>query len=68
MRKDGGAGPDGVTAAPDNAAMTDLDPWKNPPAVKAGRVDPIGSGAASLGTGIRLADRMGPALTELAGS
>lgn len=62
------AGPDGVTASPDNAAMTDLDLWKNLSAVKAGRVYPIVSGAASLGTGIQLADRMDTVLTELAGS
>ncbi|GAB7051348.1 ABC transporter substrate-binding protein [Catenuloplanes indicus] len=62
------AGPDGVTASPDNAAMTDLDLWKNLSAVKAGRVYPIVSGASSLGTGIQLADRMDTVLTELAGS
>ena len=62
------AGPDGVTASPDNAAMTDLDLWKNLPAVKAGRVYPIVSGASSLGTAIQLADRMDTVLTELAGA
>ncbi|WP_051797246.1 ABC transporter substrate-binding protein [Catenuloplanes japonicus] len=60
------AGPDGVTASPDNAAMTDLDVWKNLSAVKAGRVYPIVSGASSLGTAIQLADRMDTVLTELA--
>ncbi|MFI5844976.1 hypothetical protein ACIA8K_35275 [Catenuloplanes sp. NPDC051500] len=62
------AGPDAVPAAPDNAAMTDLELWKNLSAVKAGRVCPIVSGASSPGTAIPLADRTDTVLTTLAGA
>jgi iron complex transport system substrate-binding protein len=62
------AGPDGVTASPDNAALTGTPVWKNLSAVQAGRVYPIVSGASSLGTGIQLADRMDAVLTQLATS
>jgi iron complex transport system substrate-binding protein len=54
------AGPDGTTAAPDNAAMTDLELWRDLPAVRAGACTP--------GTAIQLADRMDTVLTQLAGS
>lgn len=53
------AGSGGVTASPDNAAMTDLDVWKNLPVVP---------GDEAPGTAIPLADRMDTVLTELAGS
>ncbi|MEV6345850.1 ABC transporter substrate-binding protein [Actinoplanes sp. NPDC051851] len=60
------AGPDGVTASPDNAALTGTAAWKNLAAVKANHVYPIVSGASSLGTGIQLAERMDTVLTQLA--
>ena len=60
------SGPDGVTEAPDNAALTGQALWKNLPATKAGHVYPVVSGASSLGTGIQLAERMDTVLTELA--
>ncbi|MDG4795654.1 ABC transporter substrate-binding protein [Micromonospora sp. WMMD1082] len=59
------SGPDGVTPAPDSAALTDSALWKQLPAVRAGRVYPILSGAASLGTGLELTERIDTVLTEL---
>ncbi|MFY1638100.1 ABC transporter substrate-binding protein [Solwaraspora sp. WMMB335] len=60
------SGPDGVTPAPDNVALTDTALWQQLPAVQAGQVYPILSGAASLGTGLELVERIDVVLTELA--
>lgn len=56
---------DGTTPAPDNVALTDSALWQQLPAVQAGRVYPILSGAASLGTGLELVERIDVVLTEL---
>lgn len=58
--------PDGVTEAPDNQPLTGSALWQQLPAVQAGRVWPVLSGAASLGTALELITRLDTVLTELA--
>ncbi|GAB3440191.1 ABC transporter substrate-binding protein [Actinophytocola sediminis] len=58
--------PDGVTEAPDNTPLTSNALWAQLPAAKAGRVWPVLSGAASLGTALELVERFDTVLTELA--
>ncbi|MGB3439743.1 MAG: ABC transporter substrate-binding protein [Actinophytocola sp.] len=60
------SGPDGVTEAPDNKPLTSNALWAQLPAAKAGRVWPVLSGAASLGTALELVERFDTVLTELA--
>jgi len=60
------SGPDGVTEAPDNKPLTGNALWAQLPAAKAGRVWPVLSGAASLGTALELVERFDTVLTELA--
>lgn len=60
------SGPDGVTEAPDNKPLTGNALWAQLPAAKAGRVWPVLSGAASLGTALELIERFDTVLTELA--
>ncbi|GAA0626436.1 ABC transporter substrate-binding protein [Kribbella sandramycini] len=59
------AGPDGKTAAPDNAPLTGSPLWPTLPAVRAGRVYPVVSGASSLGNALELVDRLDVVLGEL---
>ncbi|MBE1470315.1 ABC transporter substrate-binding protein [Kibdelosporangium phytohabitans] len=58
---------DGTAEAPENAPLTSNALWKQLPAVKAGRVFPVLSGAASLGTGLELVTVFDKVLTKLAG-
>ncbi|OLF18526.1 ABC transporter substrate-binding protein [Actinophytocola xanthii] len=60
------SGPDGLTEAPDNKPLTGNALWAQLPAVNAGRVWPVLSGAASLGTALELVERFDTVLTELA--
>lgn len=60
------SGPDGVTEAPDNKPLTSNALWGQLPAVTQGRVWPVLSGAASLGTALELVERFDTVLTELA--
>ncbi|MQA79733.1 MAG: ABC transporter substrate-binding protein [Streptosporangiales bacterium] len=60
------AGPDGVTEAPDNKPLTRNALWRRLPAVRAGQVYPVPSGAASLGTALELITRLDTVLTDVA--
>jgi len=60
------AAPDGRTAGPEATPLTGLPTWSLLPAARAGRVFPIPYGAASLGAGFTLLDRLGEILTALA--
>jgi len=57
---------DGRTPAPDTEILTESPLWASIPAVAAGNVFAIPYGAASLGAGIVLVERLGEILNELA--
>ncbi|WP_405060036.1 ABC transporter substrate-binding protein [Kribbella sp. NBC_01505] len=59
------AAPDGTSPAADNQPLTGSAVWKTLPAVRAGHVYPVVSGASSLGNALELVERLDTVLAEL---